>query len=175
MKTLFAAIVVCFGTLLPHAHAQQADAAPAAAPAQFKNKKNYGGLNPGKKFSFKVEDAILAKAALTGTQKIKKAPKGIPNYKKGKKIKFKIGKNGELTGPGFKMKLQKGGVSSISNTYTSGINKKSPSTQPSVAIVYKNADGKPTAVALNFYKVDIKGFKTTTYSVFYGLGALIND
>jgi hypothetical protein len=174
MKTLFAAIVVCLGTILPHAQAQQVDAAPAAESAQFK-KKNYGGLNPGRKFVFKVEEAIIAKASLGSSKRIKKAPKGIPNYKKGKKIKFKIGKKGELIGPGFKMKLEKGGISAVSNVYTSGISKKSPSTQPSAAIVYKNAKGKPVAVALNFYKVDIKGFQTTTYSVFYGFGDINNN
>lgn len=172
MKTLIAAIVVCLGTVLPNANAQQADASPAAASALFK--KDYGGLNPGKQFSFKVEEAIIAKASLSGSQRIKKAPKGMPNYKEGQKIKFKIGKNGELTGPGFKMKLQKDGVSAVQNVYTSGIDKKHPSTQPSVAIVYKNTDGKPIGVALNFYKVDVKGFKTTTYSVFYGLGDLLD-
>lgn len=172
MKTLFAAIVVCFGTLLPHAHAQQVDTAPAAA-TQFK-KGNFGGLNPGKKFSFNVEEAIFAKASLTGSGKIKKAPKGIPNYKKGQKIKFTIGKKGELIGPGFKMNLMKGGVSAVSNAYSSGVNKKSSNLTPNVAIVYKNSKGKPTAVALNFYKIDIKGFQTTTYTVTYALGSMIN-
>ena len=172
MKTLLAAIVVCFGTILPHVQAEQA--APAAASTEFKKKKNYGGLSPGKKFSFKVEDAIFAKASLSGSLQIKKAPKGIPNYKEGQKVKFRIGKKGELIGPGFKMKLEKDGVSVASNVYTSGINKKSPSTQPNVAIVYKNSEGKPIAVALNFFKIDVKGFQTTSYSATYTFGDVID-
>ncbi len=173
MKTLFAALIVCLSTILPHVHAQQADTTPVAASAGFKKKKekkNYGGLNPGKKFSFNVEEAIIAKASLTGSKRIKTAPKGIPNYKEGNKVKFKIGKKGELIGPGFKMKLLKGGVSAISNSYSSVAKNNGSTVSPNVATVYKNAKGKPIAVALTFYKIEIKGYQTATYSATYAFG-----
>lgn len=167
MKTLFTAIVVCLGTLAPLAQAQSVDAAPAAASIEF---KSFGGFPSGKQFTLKVEETIFAKASLTGSGPLKKAPAGLPNYKKGQNIKFKIGKKGELTGPGFSMKLEDS--SDASNVYTSGINKKSPTTRPNVAIVYKDTKGKAIGVALSFYKFDIKGLQTTTYTAFYSLGSV---
>ncbi|MES2475916.1 MAG: hypothetical protein V4640_09050 [Verrucomicrobiota bacterium] len=167
MKTLFTAIVVCLGTLAPLVQAQSVDAAPAAASTEF---KSIGGFPTGKKFTLKVEEAIFAKASLTGSGPLKKAPAGLPNYKKGQSIKFKIGNKGELIGPGFNMKLKDS--SDVSNVYTSGINKKLPTSQPNVAIVYKDSKGKAIGVALSFYKFNIKGFQTTTYTAFYSLGSV---
>lgn len=175
MKTLLTALIVCFGTVLPHAHAQQVDAAPAVSSTDFKKKKNYGGLDPGKSFKLEAGEPVIIKGSNPfDSKRIKKAPKGVPNFKEGKKIKFKIGKKGELTGPGFKMKLDRKSISDVSNLYTSGLDPKNSSIQPSTAIVYKNFKGKPTGIALSFYKVQVKGTTPTVYTVNYLFGDLIN-
>lgn len=67
------------------------------------------------------------------------------------------------------MKFQ--GSSIVSNSYTTVPKKNATNPgEPNVGVVYKDSKGKPTGIALNFYKFDIKGFQTTTYTVSYALG-----
>jgi hypothetical protein len=153
MKQLLLTLIVCAGALLP---ATQMQAAPAS--------KKFGGFLPGKTFSFVVEERILAKTTGTKVVKIKNPPSGIPNFASGQKVKFTIGAKGQLTAKGLSMPFKSDGGNS--NVYVLPPAKGSTA-RANVGIVYKNSNGKPVAVALSFFKVELKGFVPTVYSVSY--------
>ena len=160
MKTLITALILACGIALPATHLA---AAPASkTTAQFA-KKTYGGFKPGKKFSFKVTEVVATKQKLGGGPTKTSIPKGIPKFKKGKKVKFTIGKKGELKMPGYSIKFEADG--GTSNAY---VNKpKGSAPQGDAAIVFKDSNGKPTTVALTFFKAQGSGFNTTIYQIFY--------
>ena len=157
MRTLIIKTIACCAALLPFTQVQ-------AAPA---GKKLYGDFGAGKKFSFTVTDVTVAKASLTGGTVKAKVPSGVPNFKKGQKVKFTIGGKGQLTGPGFSIPFVSG--SGVSNAYADKV-KKGSTQLPDIGIVYKNGTTlRPEGVALTFLKVTGSGFSTTTYSVNYTL------
>jgi len=154
MKTLLAFIVVACGVIAP------AMAAPASKGPQF---KTYGGFSPGKKFTFKVTELVSVKTDLGGKPKKCPVPKGIPSFKKNQKVKFVIGKKGELTGPNFSISYESDGITA--NAYVNKPTQKKP--QGDIGEVFKTSTNKPTSAALNFFKVDVKGFSSVVYSVTY--------
>lgn len=81
-------------------------------------------------------------------------PAGIPNYEVGQKIKFKIGARGQLTGPDS-LSLPFKNDGGTANVYYIQPSRSNPS---DIGKVFKNANGKPTASALTFFKVKISGF-----------------
>lgn len=162
MKALLTAIVVASAAILP---ATSIQAAPAGKTIEFAAKKKFGDFTSGQKFTFTVDEVVSSKATLGGVNKKTPVPGGIPKFKKGQKVKFTIGSKGELKGPGFTIKFEADG--GLSNVY---VNKpKKGSTQADTATVYKNANNKPAGVALSFFKVTVKGFTPTVYSVHYTL------
>ncbi len=156
MKTLLK-LSVCVVALLPFT---QVLAGPAGG-------KLYGDFAAGKKFTLTVTDVTVGKASLSGGTVSAKVPSGVPNFKEGDKVTFKIGKKGELTGKGFSIAFRTG--SGVSNAYADKV-KKGSLTLPDIGIVYKNSTTlEPEGVALNFFKVTGSGFNTATYSITYTL------
>ena len=157
MKHLLAKAVACAAILLPLT-------AGATTHTPF-HKKTYGGWAPGKTFEFKITSRVIAKGSLDGGAKVSKVPPGIPSFKKGDKIKFVIGKRGQLTVPkkfSMPFKIDGGTV----NEYYITPTQESP--QGDIGQVYKNSKGKPLGGFLTFSKFVIDGFDTTTYLVNYG-------
>ena len=152
MKQLLLQTIACCAVLLP---LSKADA------------KTFGGFKAGKTFTMTVEEKISGQVDLTG-RVLKKTPvpAGIPDYKKGQKVKFKIGKKGQLTGPdGLSLPFKQD--AGTANVYFIPPSRTNPSGD--IGQVYKNSAGKPTATALTFFKVKISGFVPTTYTVVYTL------
>lgn len=157
MKTLLTALIVTCGAIV---------ATPQASAAQFaKAAKKFGDFSVGQKFSFPVKEIVSAKQTLGGKPVKTAVPSGIPKFKKGQKVQFTIGKKGELTGKGFSIKFKSDG--GTSNAYANIPSQKKP--QADTGIVFKTAANKPNAVALTFFKVELKGFQTTTTTVHYTL------
>lgn len=155
MKKLLLPLTACFATLLPLAPLQ------AASPADV---KLYGGFAPGKEFTFKVTNVTCAKGTLTGGTVKASVPSGIPKFRKGQNVTFKIGSKGQLTGPGFSTSYLSGGA--VSNAYADA---QSGMTLPDTAIVFKSSKTKPNGVNLTFLKVTGSGLSTATYLVNYTL------
>lgn len=152
MKQLLLNTIACCAVLLPFSQAEA---------------KTYGGFAPGKKFEFKVKEKISGKVNLSG-KVIKKTPvpAGVPDYKLGDTIKFKIGKKGQLTGPkGLNLPFKED--AGTANVYYIPPSKNRP--EGDIGQVFKDSKGKPTAVALTFFKVKISGYVPTTYTVVYTL------
>lgn len=116
--------------------------------------KTFGGFKPGLKFSFIVEDVSSSQAI--GKSKVRRdvpIPSGIPKFKKGQTVKFRIGSKGQLSGCGFSLPFLY--TSSDSNSYEilSSLNRLSSSG----ASVSKSSSGKPTGCSLVFYKYRVPG------------------
>ena len=85
-------LITCAALLLPVSVAQ------AAKPGSF------GGLTSGLKFTLKVTSVeSFAQEPATGALTTAPIPKTVPKFKLGQKVKFSIGKKGQLRGPGFSL------------------------------------------------------------------------
>ncbi len=156
MKHLLAKAVACAAILLPLT-------AGATTHTPF-HKKTYGGWAPGKTFTFTIKTRVIAKGTLDGGTKISKVPKGIPSFKKGDKVKFVIGKKGQLTVP-KKFSLPFKADGGTVNEYIIVPDKDRP--QGDIGQVYKNSKGKPIGGFLTFSKFVYAGMDTATYVVNY--------
>ena len=59
--------------------------------------KDFGALKPGDKFTLTVRKMTSTKQlGYFGTEESAPVPRGVPNFKKGKKIRFKVGRKGQL-------------------------------------------------------------------------------
>lgn len=145
--------IVCCAALFPFA---QVEAGAAG--------KLFGGFEPWKKFEFKVTKVISAQASLTDFDKSVPVPEGIPKFKKGQTVKFKIGRKGQLSGPGFLIPFKSG--RKTANTYATVETSSRP--KANVGIVSKIGT-EPTGVALSFSKTTGSGFHTKVNSVNYTL------
>lgn len=150
-KLLLKTIMLC-AVLLPLSQVQA-----AGAPG-----KLYGGFAAGKKFKFTVTEVISAQASLTGGTKKVPVPNGIPKFKKGQTVKFKIAGKGQLSGPGFLLPYKADG--GTANTYMTVVTARKPSAN--VGIVYKSGS-QPTGAALTFVKTTGSGFGTKVTNVNY--------
>jgi hypothetical protein len=127
--------------------------------------KTFGGFKSNYKFSFKVEEIVSAEVGLTGANTNAPIPKGVPKYKKGQTVKFKIGRKGELIAVGTKIPFAAdAGTSNVYSKVTTGKLPKSDA-----ATVFKDANSKATSVALNFTRVKGIGLSTKTYNLTYTL------
>lgn len=156
MKHLLAKTVACAAILLPLT-------AGATTHTPF-HKKTYGGWAPGKTFEFKITSRVIAKGSLDGV-KTTKVPHGIPSFKKGDKIKFVIGKKGQLTVP-KKFSMPFKADAGTANEYYIAPDKDRP--QGDIGQVLKDSKGKPLGGFLTFSKFVIDGFDSATYLVNYG-------
>ncbi len=162
MKTLLVTFIVSLGVI---AATVPAKAAPASQSATNFAQKTFGGFSPGKKFKLKIVEATAAIVDLDGGARKTSVPKGIPKFKKGDKITFKIGKKGELTGKGFKIKYQTG-----SDMAVSYVNEPTASKLDSqIGNVYINFKHQVQAADLVFIKFVRSGFTVKTYTVTYVL------
>ncbi len=147
MKSLLIKAIVCCAALLPLTV----------------NAKDYGGWSPGKTFTLKVTERESLKASLSGNAKKVAVPAGIPDYKKGASVKFKIGSKGELTGPdGLNIPFKQDATTA--NVYATLPTKSNP--RANVAQVYKNGK-QPQGASLTFFKVTGSGFSATVTTVVY--------
>ncbi|RYD49424.1 MAG: hypothetical protein EOP85_01650 [Verrucomicrobiaceae bacterium] len=155
MRTLLPAIVIACGALLPVATVH---AAPASQLGEFAAKK-FGGFKAGYKFKLKVTDVTVVST-------LAKAPKGVPVFKKGSKIPFKIGKKGELTAP-KKVKIPFDSTTATINEYLK--RGSDPKKLTSTARITKDSKGKASLGSMTF--VILAGSPIPTpYQVTYTLG-----
>lgn len=155
MKHLLAKAVACAAILLP-----LTAGATTYEPFQA---KTYGGWAPGKEFTFTIKSRTIAKGSLDGV-KATKVPKGIPSFKKGDKIKFVIGKKGQLTVP-KKFSLPFKADAGSANEYYIAPDADRP--QGDIGQVFKTSKGKPIGGFLTFSKFVYAGMDTATYLVNY--------
>lgn len=147
--------MVCCGALFPLTQVQ------AAGPAN----KTFGGLAVGKTFTLKVKSRISTATTFTG-QKTVPVPVGIPDYKQGEKITFKIGTKGELTAKdGLSLPYKSSAARSV-DYYKLGT---LSNPQGDSGLILKNSKGKPDTMNLLFGKLVTSGLNLTTYSVNYQL------
>ena len=143
MKKLLLQMIVCGAALLPFSQIQAA---------------TYGGWAPGKKFTFTVKEKESASLTLGGKPKMVAVPAGVPNFKKGQKVVFKIGSKGQLTAPGMSLPFKSDAGSA--NVYYIEPSRSHP--QADIGQVFKDSTGKPNSVALSFFRVKPGTFTTTT-------------
>lgn len=137
MRTLLTTLLVLFiGFIVPATSAE-----PAAAPSHL--------LKIGKSFQFKVKSKTSSKADVTGfTPSGVPIPPGIPKYKIGKTIAFKVTKGNHLQWQDRSLPL----YGDYDGYYSYGEIKTANNLYPDVATVYVNAKDKPTGVIIYFYK-----------------------
>jgi hypothetical protein len=128
--------------------------------------KTFGGFKANYKFNLKVEEVISFKSTgIFGKPQKAPIPNGVPKYKKGQKVKFKIGNKGELIAKGASIPfLSDGGTSNVYNKVSTGTNPKTDT-----ATVYKDADNKASGAALSFIRISGSPFNLTTYTLTYTL------
>lgn len=130
--------------------------------------RNYGGFKPGQTFNKKVSKVISAKTDLSGKTTRAAIPKTVPKLKKGQRIKFKIGKRGQLALPNrYKTQIKFESDGGNQNVYANRPTAKS--TKIDTANVYKNAKGRPMNVVLGFVRITGTGLKMESRSVTYEL------
>lgn len=151
MKTQLLSFIALFGALLPLAQVQ------AGGPAS----KTFGGFLPGKKFTLTVQSVTSSQSVGKKSKSSVAIPTGIPGFKSGQSVKFTIGKNGELTGPGFSIPLINSSANINSYAKLPNIN----SLSPNDAGVYKDSTGKPVGSTLIFYKYRLDGFTSSGLTI----------
>lgn len=154
MKKLLFQTIACAAVLLP---ISQADAKP------------YGGFNPGKKITMVVTEKISSKSVNGVLKNNVPVPAGIPDYKVGQKVKFKIGKKGQLTGPdglSLPYKSGRGGVAEANN-YLIPPSKSRP--EGDSGLIFKDAANKPLNASLFFARFKVSGYSGVTSVVSYTL------
>jgi hypothetical protein len=149
MKQLLLQAIACAAVLLPFSQAQAEN------------------FPKGTTFTRTVTEKVSSKASGFKTYPKVPVPAGIPNFKVGQKVKFTIGPKGQLL-------IKKAGVSlpfkqdaGSANVYYIVPTRKKPSGD--IGQVFKDSAGKPTGVALSFFKFKYSGFTTTTNTVVYTL------
>ncbi|MCW1915369.1 hypothetical protein OJ996_17425 [Luteolibacter sp. GHJ8] len=157
MKTLFLHLLAFCAVLAPVNMAQ------ARAP---KPPVIIGGFEVGKTFTLPITFRDSSSQVAGGEPQPVAPPAGIPAYTEGQQIKFTIGKKGELLAPGIKIPFKT--ATDQNNIYVGLPTRKAPT--PPLATVYKNSEGEPTGVWLQFVKVKIVKRIPTVYYVNYGVG-----
>lgn len=156
MKHLLLQTIACCAVLLPFTRAEA---------------KTYGGFNPGDKFTLTVNYRISNKTVGGVTKEKVPVPKGMPDFKLGKKVTFTIGPKGQLTAKGMSLPFMT--VDTTSNPGHTRVVYEGPPKKNypfgDTGNVDLNPDGKPVGLSLNFSKVTISGGVTTDQRVFYAL------
>jgi hypothetical protein len=152
MKTLPIKIVAICSAILPFAEAN------AGGPAS----KDFGGFKSGLKFSLVVKDVSSSQSI--GKTKVKRnlpIPSGMPKFKNGQTVKFSIGPNGQLKGPGFSIPFLDTAANLNSYAILPSLNLLSPFG----ATVSKNSSGKPNGCSLIFHKYRIAGTTVNSLTI----------
>ena len=123
-------------------------ALPSSVQAGGPASKTFGDLRAGQKFTFTVQSVISSQSFGNKKKATVPVPDGIPAFKTGQRVKFVIGRKGELTGPGFSIPLL--GTSPSINSYAKLPDQSSPS--PNGGGVSKNSAAMPVGATLIFYK-----------------------
>jgi hypothetical protein len=106
-------------------------------------------LKIGKSFEFKVKSRVSSKSGAGGfVPSGVPIPAGIPKYKIGKAITFKVTKGNFLEWPDRSLPL----YGDYDGFYAYGKLKTAEKPYPDVVNVYVNAKDKPTGVIIYFYK-----------------------
>lgn len=150
MKQLLLQTIACCAVLLPFSQLEA---------------KSYGGFKPGKTFTMKVTERITAKTVGTKVVKNVPVPTGVPNYKKGQKVKFTIGAKGQLTAKGLSIPFKEDG--GTANVYNKVVTTGAPKSD--TGEVFKSSTNKPVNVALMFNRTKVDGFSTSVTTVTYVL------
>lgn len=127
--------------------------------------ETFGGFAKGKQFKLTITERVSTSTTGSHVNKHAAVPDGMPDFRKGRIVKFTIGKNGRLNGPGFSITYRSS--SSRINYYS--INPVGLSSEGDAATVFKTARNKPTGATLTFYKFQFSGFKPVSNSVSYVL------
>ena len=128
--------------------------------------KTYGGFSVRDTFKLKVASVTSTdQTGFSGTPEATPVPAGIPNFKKGKVITFRIGAKGKLTA--------RGGINIPFAHDTREVNEYNKSSGTTVAITH-NAEiekKRKQAVAgtMSFFITDASGSETVYYTVIYKL------
>lgn len=137
MRTLLTALLVSIASFISPLSAAE----PAAPPSNL--------LKIGKSFEFKVKSMVSSKSDSSGfTPSGVPIPPGIPKYKIGKTITFKVVKGNRLEWPDRSLPL----YGDYDGYYSYSKLKTASNPYPDVATVYVNAKDKPTGVIIYFYK-----------------------
>jgi hypothetical protein len=161
MKQLSVVLLLGCASLLPVDQTR----AQAAEISSVSTSPYKGGLAPGTTFTLKIKEVTAIKVDSKGNKQKTSIPKGIPRFKKGQKVKFTIGSNEELQGPGFSFPLVKSyldrGISA--NDYEV----KSGKPVPNGATLYKNSSGKVIEMGFGFVKWNLKSSSASAIVVAY--------
>ena len=133
--------------------------------ARAEDSETYGGFAPGKTFTLTVTDKSSVRTKGVDADKNVPVPKGWPAFAEGDKVKFTIGDDGQLTGPGFSITFrdEKGRLNIYSN------NPRFSSPKGQAATVIKNRKERVRKATLTFYRLRFSGLIPVTNTVLYEL------
>jgi hypothetical protein len=130
----------------------------------------FGGFKPGQKFTFKVSEKLSVKRIGLETMNNAPVPAGVPNYKVGQKVKFKIGAKGQLIARGASIPFKSDAGTSNVYTQTKQAGAKSSSDQGTVfKVVSSGTSYKATGVELSFTRNLVTGTGLASQTVSYTL------
>ncbi|RYD18808.1 MAG: hypothetical protein EOP88_21305 [Verrucomicrobiaceae bacterium] len=153
MKKLLIALFATCSALAPVA----LQAAPVSQLSH--SVKKYGGFESGYQFTLRVTDKDVDRVAGS-------VPNEIPNFREGDKVKFTIGKKGQLTArDSVFIKLED---SSRSKNKYERIGSR-PTKLTSYATIYKGSKGQATGGKLIFRITSFDNFIPLSYQVTYRL------
>ena len=127
--------------------------------------RTFGGFAHKKKFTLTVKEAVKVK--VNGNEKIinPPIPAGIPDYQLNQKVKFVIGRRGELKALGLNIAFKNGNRNV--NNYLNAIT--TTNTDVQGAGIGKSVRGEPMNAILNYQKTELSGSSVTVYNVSYTL------
>lgn len=124
--------------------------------------KTFGGFTPGKTFTLTVKQVNSTQSiGYKISKKNVPIPSGIPKFNVGTKVKFEIGRNGQLTSKGISLPFVSGGTGLNTYSILPTLNLLSPNG----GIVTKNSKNQVTGCALDFYKYRIPGTTINSLTV----------
>jgi hypothetical protein len=143
-------ILLCVAAVLPFS---QLEARP------------FGGFEPLKKFKLTVTKVTSVKRTATTVEAVVAIPAGIPNYRLAERVKFSIGRAGELKARGLNIAFKNGNPNV--NNYLNPVTASNPDVQG--AGIFKSAAGQPASMIISYQKVEGTGSSITIYNVSYQL------
>jgi hypothetical protein len=152
MKNLLLPILLGCSALLPITPLQAADT-------------TFGDFTAGQTFTLTVTERFTARTKGLKYTKNVPVPNGMPDFAVGDHVKFTIGSNGQLKGPGFIITYRRD--ESRFNVYANRPTLSSP--EGSGATVSKSLKDKPVRVALTFDSLTFSGIIPVTTTVDYVL------
>ena len=155
MKTLLFKTLACAAVLLPLGQIQA---------------KTFGSFTPNKMFTLELTAKESFKVKPGGARKNSGIPNGVPNFKIGQKVKFKIGSKGQLIGPGFSISFRDSAtIGGLANIYQDPKKPGSSTRKLSLGQIYV-VDNLPTSGNLTFTVFNINGLNSSVSTVVYVFG-----